>query len=189
MTLLRRKQKHFVITSIALALLLMFLWLYTESGSTPSFSKKATPKEPEIFMRDIHSQRFNAEGQLAHTLTAESLNNYAKGKRSILQLPVMHFYTDQQLTWQITADSGIVTKQGQQVALKNNVIVLSNDQRYQLSTSALNIYPKKQIAENNLAVTITSPQGTTTATGIRTDLTQEHTLLKKNVTGHYHAAP
>ncbi|MCR8921565.1 LPS export ABC transporter periplasmic protein LptC [Dasania sp. GY-MA-18] len=189
MKLLRRKQKHFITSSIALVLLLVFLWLYSDTGSTPSFSKKTAPSDPEVFMSNMHSLRFNEQGELAHTLKAETVKSYSNGRRSNLQQPIIDFYKDQQPSWRITADSGIVRKKGAKVDLKNHVVVVNNDHSYQLTTSALTLYPKKNIADNNQAVTITSPQGTTNATGIKADLTQEHTILKKRVTGHYHATP
>lgn len=188
MKLLRRKQRSFLISSIALVLLIGFLWVYIDKDTTPSLVKVKSSKEPDFFMRNMRTLNYDQTGQLEQTLTANKLDSYSKGKRSNLQNPAIDLYHQQtEPTWQITAKSGIVRNQGNRVDLNKNVVIHNTDNSYQLNTEALTVYPEKNIAENNKLTTILSPQGTTTAQGIKTDLNQEHTILKNNVTGQYNA--
>ena len=189
MKLLHHKQKNLVYSTLALAMLLAFLWIYSETGSPPALpEKQGNTKEPEFFIKAMTTHNFDKQGNIKETLTANRVNSYNRGKRSELNNPVIHLFDNQQLSWQITANNGVVFQKDNRVELKKNVVVNSGDNNHILSTQALTIYPELDIAENKVAVTITSPQGTTTALGMKTDLKNQHTALKKNVKGHYHAA-
>ena len=190
MKLLRRKQKNLIYSSLALIMLLAFLWIYTETGSTPTLQKKSgNIKEPEFFIKKMTTHNYDSKGQLKETVTSKIVTSYNKGKRSDLTDPVILLFENNQLNWQITAKKGQVFQKNNRVELKKNVVVRNRDNSNILNTAALTIFPELEIAQNNLPVSIDSPQGTTTAVGMKTDLKKQHTELKKNVKGHYHAAP
>jgi len=192
---MRKKNSNRLMSGIALALLLGFLWIYSDTGTPPTISSDNKKlKEPEFFIHNVYNLSFNEQGMLTQTLTAKKLQHFSTGKRkknqyTELKEPVINLYKDNHHKWQISSKTGTVKNEGKQIDLKNSVIISSSDQLYKLTTSALRIYPAKNIAENNKAVTITSPQGVTTSIGIRTDLNTEHTILKKNVQGTYHVTP
>lgn len=190
MKLLRRKQKNFLYSVISLVVLLAFLWIYTETGTTPNLQKtQQKNNEPDFFVINMQTKNFDINGEISETVNSKKALSFAKGKRNELKDPIIHLYDQQQQTWQITAKKGTVYKNGSKVDLKNNVVIVSQNNENRLTTKALTMYPDDNIAENNLPVTITSPQGVTTAVGMKADLNKQHTLLKKQVKGTYHATP
>lgn len=194
MKLLRRKNSNILISGIALVLLIAFLWSYNETGSTPNFKKTTkNPTEPDFFIIQTSSQSYDKQGLLNTSISSPELEHYPINDRTHLKEPVIKLYKKQQQTWQITANSGIVHQGGEQVNLKENVIIRSGDangvHEYLLTTNALKILPDKKLIENNRPVKLITPQGSTTAIGLKADLNKEHLLLKKRVRGLYHAEP
>ena len=190
MKLLRRKQKNFLYSVISLIVLLAFLWIYTETGTTPSLQKSQQKnKEPDFFVMNMKTTNYDGSGNVSETVNSKKALSFGKGRRNELKDPIINLYDQQKHTWQITAKKGFIYKGGSKVDLKNNVVIASQDNENKLTTSALTMYPEDNIAENSLPVTITTPQGITTSVGMKADLNKQHTHLKQQVKGEYHATP
>ncbi|MGK0441934.1 MAG: LPS export ABC transporter protein LptC [Pseudohongiellaceae bacterium] len=190
MKLLLRKQKNILYSAIALVLLLGFLWLYSEKDGSPTLSgQQKSIKEPDFFINNMQTNSFDSSGKLKETINSSQVLSFAKGNHSTLKQPNIQLFKSGKETWNISADKGVSKKKGALIELKNNVLIDSRSQQYQLVTSALTVHPKRNVAENNQAVTITSPQGITKTTGIKTNFDTGHTLLKQHVKGEYHATP
>ena len=194
MKLLRRKHRNILVLGVALVLLFGFLWSYTDTSITPPLTQVSkNSKEADFFIHNTSSKNFNQQGELTSSLSTPKLEHYPFNNATQLQSPEIKLYQNNQQTWQINANSGIVRNNVEVIELNNQVIIHSgnnpSNSDYILTTEALTITPEKKLLENSKAFTLMTPEGKTTAIGLKANLNTEYLLLKKRVQGHYHAVP
>lgn len=189
MILIKRKYSNILILMISVMLLLGFLWRYTATDASNQFTKSSLNQQsPDFFITDATGLRFNKEGLLSSRIKTPSIKHMPVADITELDSPNIEWFKHSQLIWQISANSGIVSKDETRLELMGQVVANNEPQQQIITTEKLTFYPERKRIENKLPVTITNPQGVTTATGITVDLNKEHLLLKKHVRGQYHAA-
>lgn len=190
MKLIKRKNNNILISVISVMLLLGFLWRYTATDSSNQFIKPSqTRQSPDFFITNATGLRFNKEGQLSSRVKTPSVKHLPIDNITELVSPTIDWFKDRQLIWQISANSGIVSNDEKRVELSGQVVANNQPHQQLINTEQLTFFPEQKRLENSVLVSITNPQGVTTATGFKADLNKEHLLLKKNVRGQYHASP
>ena len=104
---------------------------------------------------------------------------------SILTDPELKLYRDGILDWTVTAQTGAVYKQGQQVQLQQRVVIASADGETTLKTPLLDVFPNKKLAKTDKPVTLLNPNGFTRSIGLNANLNNKRIDLLEQVRGQY----
>ena len=95
--------------------------------------------------------------------------------------------------WTAQANQGVVYEEGERVELSGEVELYrpatGRDESLTLKTTQLTVYPRREYAETDAAVTITGDRSETQATGMRLDMQQGLLELLADTRGTYEITP
>ncbi len=155
------------------------------------------------------ARHFNEQGQLSYSFVAEQLRHYrydvtrvSAEDYTIISQPRVTFYTETP-PWHMRAAEGKLTDGGLTLTLSNDVHIwqaaatetdstdptadTSEHSTSELSTEYLTVRPREKTAHTDAAVTINTPTGTISATGMTADLRKHHITFLSDVKGSYDA--
>lgn len=192
--------RNILITAMLLASTGIFLlfWLSPPEVflTKPAADAEELPKA-DSYMNNIDTVNFGRDGNRAYTLTATEARHFNRGNRLELENPGMVSFSKpkagsaQAPPWYVTAREGTIYNGGKRAVLSGDVHAwqsIKKDGKNEFLTTKLTIFPETNIAETGLPVTITTPQGKTTGTGMWADLSDEIFKLLSKVKG-IHRAP
>jgi lipopolysaccharide export system protein LptC len=161
---------------IWLLLLLLGVLAYTWWASQPEPVENqpvaiAAREVRDYYMDDLMLRQFDRNGRLSHRLLARDLQHYRDS--GLMQLASPHYvlYEQGNPTWIIDADKGELSRD--QTLLKlfgRTTIEREGDEDHpamHMLTADLRIYPQKEYAETDEAVTVTSEQNWIKSTGMQ----------------------
>ncbi|GAA5317695.1 MAG: LPS export ABC transporter periplasmic protein LptC [Candidatus Pelagadaptatus aseana] len=151
---------------------------------------------PTVIVDNHHSQHFGDNGQLNHQFEADEVRHFQVKRKGPSQRdfteassPRLILFREDGPPWHITANNGRSQKNNSVITLTNNVVAWSIDPdtgaRSELTTSKLVVKPDQHYAESDKPVKITTPESTTTATGMQAFLKQDKIKLLSQVRGLY----
>lgn len=153
-------------------------------------AEEARPEslDPDFYMTDVDSLQYSESGEPRYQMTASQMSHYPHNDITEITVPHMIVYQEDGSPWRLSSLYGQILPGGDIVELWDEVEV-----RYepvgqnptQMTTESLRIFPKREYAETYQAVTIESPQGTTTARGMQADLKTNRLKLLAKVNGEY----
>ncbi|WP_438952256.1 LPS export ABC transporter periplasmic protein LptC [Porticoccus sp.] len=150
----------------------------------------------DSYMNNIDTVNFDRGGNRAYTLAATEARHFNRGNRLELENPAMVSFSkskegvEQSPPWYVTARKGTIYNGGKRAVLSEDVHAwqsIKKGGKNEFLTSKLTIFPDTNIAETGLPVTITTPQGKTTGTGMWADLNDEIFKLLSKVKGTHRA--
>lgn len=188
--LISRKTGNLVFITLMAAALTAFLWQYSHTGATPTLNTgKREDTAADYFLHQAHIKRYNASGELTTEIRSPAIRHRPVSDSALLDHPEFQFYQQGMLSWQLNADRGEILQRGERLELEQQVRAVNRGEGLSLKTPALTVYPEKQQASTDLAVTLSSPQGFTRAIGLQIDLTEQQLLLQQQVRGYYEIQP
>lgn len=140
------------------------LWLERASQQEVVVSGK-TRHDPDYVVDNFTIKRFDPQGKLYQTLTADEMRHYPDDDSTQADMPRMTYHLD--LKTFINADKAWIDAGGKTVELESNVRVRHENKKGPetvLTTSKLTVLPDDEIARTKAPVTIT--QGGTVVHGI-----------------------
>jgi len=157
--------------------------LQPQSGHAPEIKDL-----PDYSLSDFVTTKRDEAGQFQYQLQAMEMQHYPISDTQ-LQQPYLVFYQQGQARWYIRAEKGQVSADGQLIYLPGKTIFWQYDASGQRSLSIysrdVTLKPDLQYAETYAKVDIISPQGTTTAQGMRVYLDQQRLELNAKVRSIY----
>lgn len=133
-------------------------FFYRDIFSKPKIAK-INQSKPDIIIKDITSNNFNAKGNIETHVSAPVMTYDSYNKQSLFLQPTIIVYQAQNAPWIITANKGSVNQNTNQYKLIGNVLLSQGpsqkSKNITITTSKLTIYPKKHIAETHQAITFT----------------------------------
>lgn len=177
---------------IVVALISLGLW-FAESPPEELLGKRPTPQQhtqaADLVIRDARTRHFNQEGTLAYRVDAERITyfQFARRDRADLTEPRILFYQDKQPTWHTESKTGVAHNNGQRVVLHGDVKIdeLPEPGGVQLRTQSITIEPRKEYAETDKVVTITSGPSRTQGKGLRAYLNEDRVEILSEVESIY----
>ena len=192
--------RNILMTAMLLATTGIFLlfWLSPPEVflNKPIADAEELPKA-DSYMNHIDTVSFDRDGNRAYTLTATEARHFNRGNRLELENPHMVSFSkpkeglEQTSPWYVTSQKGTIYNGGKRAVLAGDVQAwqaVKKGGKNEFLTRKLTIFPDTNIAETDLPVTITTPQGKTTGTGMWADLNDEIFKLLSKVKG-IHRAP
>lgn len=179
------------LTLTLLAGAMLSAWsVWTGRSGTPADTASVT--RSDYVLHDFELVALDANGQESFTLRAPRLVREPGKQSMMLDTPLFLLPDSEQPDlnkqyWQIRAQSGWVSADGNELRLRDDVRVNSPPQarKVAMNTEQLNVYPDKKLATSAVAVTITQPGSILRGRGLETNLASKHYLLKSQVRTHY----
>ncbi|TNF35544.1 MAG: LPS export ABC transporter periplasmic protein LptC [Gammaproteobacteria bacterium] len=136
--------------------------------------------EPDSYMTQLHLKRFTADGTLEYEFHSRRASRQANTTLSFLNEPRMVFL-DSSTPWSLESNFGKLHGTGQTVELWDSVHAYRADDSMHIHTSALTLYPERDYAETDRAVTIDGNGTHTEAVGLEAYLNESRMRLLSDV--------
>lgn len=173
-----------------LAIILSAWSIFMTNRSHSHFSLNNAVDQPDAFMEEVTSVIFNNRGKLALTLSSPKMFHYADNDSMTIVKPhVTFFRTASEEKWTINSDSAKTSQGITQILFSGNVVIHhpqdKNDSATTMQTATLTIFPDKNRAETDQAVTITQPDTLIHAVGMLANLNTGTIKLLSQARGEY----
>jgi lipopolysaccharide export system protein LptC len=167
---------------ILLVGLTMWLERATRVDDRPSSGKSR--HDPDVIVDNFTLRRFDPSGQVQHTLTAQQLRHYPDDDSTELDQPLL-LYRGKQSPTRISAERALLTQDGKEAILRDNVRVLREaspgNPEMTLETSVLNVYPDDEIARTDKPVKLTQGKSVAHGVGMVADRVKQTYILESRV--------
>jgi lipopolysaccharide export system protein LptC len=178
---------------LMLGLALGTLWLERLVQLPPIASKGDLRHDPDFIVEHFTLTRMNALGHPESSLTAPKMLHYPDDETTVLERPRYRQHPTDKPTIEIVADRGTVSKDGEVVWLEGNVVVTRAPAKeraaMQMTTTALEIELKTEIARTDEPVLITEEQSTLRGVGMVVNGKSREFELKSRVQGSFPPNP
>lgn len=132
-------------------------WLYQQVASEHARLEGRERHDPDAFADDVDLRTLNALGRLEHRLRAKRLEHYPDDDSTTLEEPYLELYRPDEPTWRVRSRQGWVSSGGAEILLEGNVDVQRDGKAglrpVHLTTSKLRVFPDRDYAETDAAVT------------------------------------
>ncbi len=129
---------------------------------------------PDFFIINSTHTKFNSSGKIQNQIKAGKITHLPTNNIYLFEKPDMLMNTPGEQPWRVTADKGKSEKGKSIVYLWDNVKIVRaaspKNSDFDITTTALTIYPEKRFAETDQPVTIIQSGNITKAVGAKADL-------------------
>ena len=181
---------------VVVVLAIIFLVMKFSDGNQKTVVEAKPVKVfPQIFMTNVDTRDFDANGALHYQLKTPLIRHYQINEKpsekdyTLFDLPQLVFLGDaEKPAWYVTAQAGRSDNNGEIFTLSTDVLVQQESQTQgivSINTAELRLNTREQFAETNKAVTMRSAKTQLETTGLRAYIKQDRIELLSNVTGTY----
>jgi lipopolysaccharide export system protein LptC len=188
--MLERSNKR-VLVLFVLALAAFLSWWLSSTGPslTPRVEKQR--HDPDYYLVNFELTTMGDNGIPKHRLSATNMYHYPDDDTATLDSPHLIIYHDDEDSWDIRAEQGLVSEGGKSVMLQGDVFIkqlyASSDRNLEIMTRDVFIKPEEEFASTERAITIKDRYGVTEAVGMQADLKERQLQLMSQVRGSYEA--
>lgn len=144
--------------------------------------------ESDFQMENSTSVQFDELGFAKYQLKANTITTVENDDTTYLVNPYMTIFRQDGMPWHINAETGEVLKNQETILLKDNVIVrrvAPEADAVKMETEFLTVYPKKDFAETDLPVVISTIYDKVDAIGMKSYFKEERIELLNDVRGYH----
>ena len=172
-------------------------------GATYWLNKQAQPEtlkldsgirhDPDSIVENFSAVKLNKEGTPYFIMSAARMLHYPDDNSTTLEAPRLTLLAEDSPPLLATAESGSISRKGDELLLQGSVEVLRDSalkqDQLKLRTESLVINPDKDLASSDKSVTITEAQTTVNAVGLELNNKTRTIKLLSNVKGEYVSSP
>lgn len=167
---------------ILLAGLTIWLDRTTRVDERPASGKAR--HDPDVIVDHFTVRRFDETGQVQNTVSGTQLRHYPDDDSTEVDAPRIT-YQGRIAPTLVTADNGLLTKDGKEAILRDNVKLVreaaTGSPEMTLTTSLLTVYPDDEIARTDKPVRLTHGKSVATGVGMYTDRVRQTYVLESRV--------
>ncbi|SCZ50608.1 LPS export ABC transporter periplasmic protein LptC [Thiohalomonas denitrificans] len=171
----------------ALGALLLSNWLSRQAEDERERREQVHRQVPDYFLSDFTATTMGPTGQPEYRLSAVRMDHFPDTDTAELVQPRVVLYGEGEANWHARSDRGQVGPGSEVVYLSGNVEIHQpggdGGPPRMLLTDHLRMYPQRDYAETDAAVTITGPQTQINGVGMRAYFAQQRLELLSEVTG------
>jgi len=168
-------------------------WLLTSLETRPLIRPEKVRHDPDYFLDNFNATVMNDSGKPRYKLKGKRLDHYPDDKSVAIQQLTMDLYRDKLPEWKVTAVQGLVYDKAQRIELLGKVTMhrppTPEEAEITLLTEDVTIFPQREYAETDAAVTITSGRNEMQAVGMRLNLSDGRLELLSETKGKYVIKP
>ena len=183
------------LSSIFVLVFILFIaglsyWLSHEVNKELSDDQKNTSSAADFYLKNFNSKQMTSDGFVKYTLQGEDMKNYKHSEKTFLSRPLFIKFDQNNPISNITGDSGEIKNMGQEIIVKNNVVLTrlgtKAKKKMSLYTNQLNIIPSEDIVFSKKAVKIIQePNIEVDGVGMKYDKKENTLKLLSNVKVNY----
>ncbi len=187
MMILREEFRLYLI----IALVALLSWALVQWHEERKVQTQIAANSPDFFSFGYYKKQMDSEGLPKNELLADKMQHYAADGSTHLERPVMTLYNATgQSPWVITADSGIMAADGDNLQLNGKTYINREPSpsvtALTVNTSDLRVKLSSNYAETAAWAEIISPPNKTSGTGMEvTFVSPIHLKLLSKVVGRY----
>ncbi len=173
-----------LVVTIAFAAIVQF---YSKKPSK-SRETKTQKERPDFYLKDVSTKAMDKNGKIAYTLKADKIAHHPKANQSLVTKPIIHTSGNNQETWNISAENGIIPDHKEQAELTGNVVIIKQKDSIKELTAksdqtTYHIKDKKVVSEGNSSVITDS--ALVKGDKIVADIPKDTVEVIANVKAHY----
>lgn len=166
------------------------MWLQEQIAPPDELAKLGSEgHRVDYFLEGFTMTAMGEDGKPRHRLQSVKMLHYADDESTVLAEPRMTFYREKGSPWQISAQRGWVSADGELVLLREDVVIerpaSAENELIRLTTSELRIHPEIEFAETDKPVLLVTDTSRTEAVGMRAYVQQGQLQLLDRVRGRY----
>ena len=183
------------LSSIFVLIFILFIaglsyWLSHEVNKELTDDQKNTSSAADFYLKNFNSKQMTSDGFVKYTLQGEDMKNYKHSEKTFLSRPLFIKFDQNNPISNITGDSGEIINMGQEIIIKNNVVLTrlgtKAKKKMSLYTNQLNIIPSEDIVFSKKAVKIIQePNIEVDGVGMKYNKKENTLKLLSNVKVHY----
>lgn len=165
----------------------------TEESSSNEYDSESFP---QIYMKQVQTREYDAEGKLNFELTTPHVALYqvniegpSANDYTLFDAPKMIFFNTQDgAPWRMSSTNGRSESNNELIRLLGDVVIQqdsSSQGLIRITTDELRVRGREQFAETDKAVKMRSAKGQIDAVGMDADLAQSRLQLKSQVKAVY----
>lgn len=174
-------------------LAVMSYWLERAVQGPGAPRDGSTRHDPDYIVQSLVARQFGPDGLIMHQLEAVRMLHYPDDDSTLLELPRLQRYAQNEMSMKISANRAYVSSEGKTVDFHDDVkaVRLATRERSELTmtTDHLHVVPDDDFARTERPVTIVDANTKATAVGLELDNKAKTLKLMSNVRGSYIKAP
>lgn len=163
-------------------------WLEMASRTPVSADDGKSRHDPDYIVGPFVAKRYNTEGLLQHSLTADELRHFPDDDSSEITAPRLTYHRDPSTT--VSARSARISSKSEHVQLMGDVRIVRagapGKEDSVLTTERLDAWPETEIAQSDHPVTLNQGRSSIQGSGFRMDNTISHFVLEGPVRGTFY---
>jgi lipopolysaccharide export system protein LptC len=175
--------------SLAAGLAALTLWLERMVDVPRGSQPNVLEHDPDFIVEQFTATSLDKGGRPEYRLAARRMTHYPDDETTELEEPRLVQYREGGPPVRISAERGTVTKDGEEVRLYGNVVVVREGTRgrapLQMETTFLQVFPKQDIARTPEAVVISEGSSRLTGVGMDYNTKTRQLELKARVSGTF----
>jgi lipopolysaccharide export system protein LptC len=175
--------------AIAAGLAALTMWLERTVNAPSGSQPNALEHDPDFIVERFTATSHDKGGRPESRLTARRMTHYPDDESTELEEPRLVQFRDQGPPVRLSAERGTVTRDGEEVRLYGNVLVVRDATKgrspLQMETTYLQVFPKQDIARTPEAVVITEGESRLTGVGMDYNTRTRQLELKARVNGTF----
>lgn len=164
-------------------------WLILMSNNFRHSHAQQDQHLPDAFMEGVVAVIMNKQGTPSMKIMTPKMTHFASDDTTQIEKPTIIVYRDSPNPWIINSDFAKTTQGTSQINFWNNVVIHHDADKDNptttMQTTALSVFPDKQTAETNQAVTIKQPDTTVHAIGMLANMNDGTIKLLSQAQGEY----
>lgn len=146
-----------------------------------------TGGRPDYVLHDFELVALDNQGQESFTLRAPTMSRNPDERSMEMETPVFLLPDSDLHYWNVSARTGWVSADGNELRLRGDVRVASppGQRKVAMATEQLNVYPDRDLATSPVLVTIEQPGSILRGRGLETNLANRRYELKSQVHTRY----
>jgi lipopolysaccharide export system protein LptC len=175
--------------ALAAGLAALTMWLERTVQSPGGANPNALEHDPDFIVERFTATNLDKAGRPESRLTANRMVHYPDDSTTELEEPRLVQFRAPEPPVRISAERGTVTKDGEEVRLYGNVVVLREATKtrpeLRMETTYLQVFPKEDVARTPEAVVITEGASRVTGVGLDFNNRTRQLELKARVNGTF----
>lgn len=168
-------------------------WLLTDLDTQPRIIPREVRHDPDYFLQNFRATSMGEDGKPQHRLVGDYLEHFPDDDTVVIRQLRLDLFREALPPWTARANQGIVYERGERLELSGEVELhrpaTEHSEALRLQTETLTVYPQREYAETDAAVTISSDRSETRAIGMRLDVAQGLLELLSQTRGSYVITP
>jgi lipopolysaccharide export system protein LptC len=164
-------------------------WSILVSKTTKPAKITADTNVPDAFMEDVTTIIMNKQGTPSLKIETPKMTHYTNNDTTYIEQPKVTIYRRSPNPWFINSDNATAMQGVSQILFSNNVVIHHSGDKENptttMQTNTLTVFPDKQTAQTDQAVTINQPDTIVHAVGMLANMNDGTVKLLSQAKGEY----